>query len=163
LPDLPQIVIGKGAKKSRSHKKDSASVSARASQEYCSSPESEPRGTPSAPSSPGAATPSAPPASPSLCAAIAKSSSLPSFTQFAPPSDEAIRVAHDALDTMIKRARARDDAAGNGVAPAKPIELVVATEDELYCVRRFRAMVAEKQGALTKNFIQRFDKLCKKS
>jgi len=44
-----------------------------------------------------------------------------------------------------------------------PLELVIASEDELYCINRFRKMVTDTQGALTKNFMQRLDRLCKKS
>jgi hypothetical protein len=70
----------------------------------------------------------------------------------APASEESIKIAHDALDLAIAKG-----------FEGRAVDLVIATEDEVYCIKRFREMITERQGEVAKNFIQRFDKLCKKS
>ena len=67
------------------------------------------------------------------------------------PTEEAISVARASLDSMIKKNY-----------DAQPSEFVVMSEDELYCIRRFRKMIVDRQGEMTKNFIHRFDRLCEK-
>jgi hypothetical protein len=57
----------------------------------------------------------------------------------------------------------RLDSAIACVAGASPADLVIMTNDELFCINRFRQMVAERQGKLTKNFMQKLEKLCRKS
>jgi hypothetical protein len=66
-----------------------------------------------------------------------------------------VQVAHDAID----KALAMDCFAH----VENPAELVIVTSDELYCITRFRQMVATRQGEMTKNFIRGFDRLCAKS
>jgi hypothetical protein len=42
-------------------------------------------------------------------------------------------------------------------------DLVIGNEDELYCVTRFRQMMQERRGVDSKNFMRRFDRLCRKT
>lgn len=67
-------------------------------------------------------------------------------------SDEERQAAHSALDSSVDKGYAE-----------RAADLVIMSADELYCVQRFRAMVAERQGEVAKNFIHRFEKLCKRS
>lgn len=70
-----------------------------------------------------------------------------------PPSTEMIKNAHAALDAAIARK----------IHYESPIELVIATDDEFYCVQKFRKLMISKQEETAKNFQKRYDKLCSQS
>ena len=70
------------------------------------------------------------------------------------PTDEEIKAAHALLDKTIAQC---------AQIGARPAELIIVTQDERYCVERFRKMIAERNAEITKNFASRFSKLCEKS
>lgn len=69
-----------------------------------------------------------------------------------PPSSDQIKESHDLLDTSVKK----------GIT-AKPGELIIRSEDELYCIRKFRKMISDEQERVAQNFHKRLDKLCNKN
>jgi len=67
-------------------------------------------------------------------------------------TDAQIKDAHTALDITIARKYNAET----------PMDFVVGTEEELYCIRRFRHLMASRHEELAKNFIRQFDKVCGK-
>jgi hypothetical protein len=70
------------------------------------------------------------------------------------PVESEIKAAHAKLDMMIEKCASMN---------AKPIDFVIATGDEYYCLTQFRQMMAERTSELTKNFASQFSKLRVKS
>lgn len=73
----------------------------------------------------------------------------PKFVRF---TDAQIKDAHIALDAIIARKYKADS----------PMDFVIGTEEELYCVRRFRHLMTSRHEEMAKNFVRQFDKLCGK-
>ena len=71
-------------------------------------------------------------------------------------SEDEVRRAHVALDAILAT-RAHDFRDVENVT-----DIIIASEDEMYCVSRFRRMMQDRRGSDTKNFMRHFDRLCKK-